>query len=41
MLVANRDSDNLVAFSIAANGSPQPLAVPFGGVPAPVCIRWL
>ncbi len=41
MLVANRDSDNLVAFSIAANGRPQPLAAPFGGVPAPVCIRWL
>ena len=41
MLVANRDSDNLVAFEIASSGRPEPLAEPFTGVPAPVCVRWL
>ena len=41
MLVANRDSDNLVPFRIGASGGPEPLAKPFAGVPAPVCVRWL
>jgi len=41
MLVANRDADNLVAFRIGSNGRPEPLARPFAGVPAPVCVRWL
>ena len=41
MLVANRDSDNLVPFRIDASGRPEPLAEPFTGVPAPACIRWL
>ena len=41
MLVANRDSDNLVPFRIGAGGEPEPLAEPFAGVPAPVCVRWL
>ena len=41
MLVANRDSDNLVAYSIDARGRPNPLAEPFLGIGAPVCVRWL
>lgn len=41
MLVANRDSDNLVAFSIDERGRPNPLAEPFFGIGAPVCVRWL
>ncbi len=41
MLVANRDSDNLVAFRIDARGKPIPLAETFTGIPAPVCVRWL
>ena len=41
LLVANRDSDNLVAFRIGSSGIPEALAEPFTGVPAPVCIRWL
>ena len=41
MLVANRDSDNLVAFRIGTSGRPEPLAEPFTGVPAPACIAWL
>jgi 6-phosphogluconolactonase len=41
MLVANRDSDNLVAFGITSSGRPEPLGKPFAGVPAPVCVHWL
>jgi len=42
LLVANRDSDNLVAFSIdSASGQPVPLGTPFTGIAAPVCVRWL
>ncbi len=41
MLVANRDSDNLVPFRIGAGGKPEPLAAPFVGVAAPACVRWL
>ena len=42
LLVANRDSDNLVACSIdAASGRPIPLGTPFTGIAAPVCVRWL
>jgi 6-phosphogluconolactonase len=42
MLVANRDSDNLVPYSIdAASGRPEPLGEPFDEIGAPVCVRWL
>jgi 6-phosphogluconolactonase len=41
MLVANRDSDNLVAYSIDERGQPNPLGEPFHGIGAPVCVRWL
>ena len=42
LLVANRDSDNLVAFSIdPASGRPIPFGTPFTGIAAPVCVRWL
>ncbi len=42
MLVANRDSDNLVAFRIdPQSGRPNLLAAPFEGIAAPVCVRWL
>ena len=41
MVVANRDSDSLAAYGIDARGLPVPLGEPFGGVPAPACVRWL
>lgn len=42
LMVANRDSDNLVSFAIdAATGEPIAAAAPFGGVPTPMCVRWL
>jgi 6-phosphogluconolactonase len=42
LLVANRDSDSLVAFGVDQHsGAPVPVAAPFTGVPAPVCVRWL
>ena len=41
MLVANRDSDNLVAYSIDERGRPNPLGEPFLDIGAPVCVRWL
>ena len=41
MVVANRDSDSLAVYGIDARGRPVPVGEPFGGVPAPVCVRWL
>ncbi|MCX7064707.1 MAG: beta-propeller fold lactonase family protein, partial [Proteobacteria bacterium] len=42
LLVANRDSDNLVAFSIdAVSGRLLPLGMPFTGIAAPACVCWL
>ena len=42
LMVANRDSDNLVCFAIdSATGEPSVAAEPFGGVPTPTCVRWL
>ena len=42
MLVANRDSGNLVAYSIdSSSGRTNPLAAPFIGIAAPVCVCWL
>ena len=42
LLVANRDSDNLVPFTVDPDsGRPSPLGAPFSGIAAPVCVRWL
>ncbi len=42
LLAANRDSDNLVAFRVdPQSGRPNPLAMPFEGIAAPVCVCWL
>jgi len=41
MVVANRDSDSLAVYDLDAHGKPVAIGEPFGGVPAPVCVRWL
>ncbi len=42
LMVANRDSDNLVCFGIdAATGEPDEATTPFEGVSKPTCVRWL
>lgn len=42
LMVANRDSNNLVCFAIdTATGEPVVAGTPFDGVPAPMCVCWL